>query len=339
MRSYLASKPPSQIDPSWFNWSIDDFATIDPESNEIAALLYVTRKREIGIIYKPTPVTKQDGTLLGIVGNMFSEKCTPAFLKIDGDEVGSCYAIQKHGEIPSEHRPETPLQADIVKGTNYKNYPHEISMWVIPNLSPLPFGKKIEQTSFDDAFIEEMATISKHHGMWAKLMGKVIDQAVTDESDVPIIAKRLLDSVGTRTRDPCRAASKGFRNATIPTSAPFVEISFLGQKFTDQQATLRSYFERNPTPARVEEPPVEIDEGLIQVVGTVATEPATNAPPDKEFYRVMIETMKNLQSGASIQNRKNRRRIARPRGDRRRRQAPNEHDKADVRVDEDSRLG
>ncbi len=176
-------------------------------------------------------------------------------------------------------------------------------MWVIPNLSPLPFGGKIEQTSFDDAFIEEMATISKHHGMWAKLMGEVIDQAVTKESDVPTIAKMLLDSSGTRNRDPCRAASKGFRSATIPTSAPFVKISSLGQKFPEQQATLHSYFEHNPTPARTGELPADVEEPVIQVISTAATDAATNGP-DKEFYRVMIETMKNLQSGAPIQNQK-----------------------------------
>ena len=110
---------------------------------------------------------------------------------------------KKHEDIPSKHHPEMPLQADIVKGTNYQNYPHKISMLVIPNLSPLPFGKKIEQTSFNDAFIEEMATISKDHGVWAKLMSKVIDQAVTNESNVPTIAKRLLDSSGMHNQDPC----------------------------------------------------------------------------------------------------------------------------------------
>jgi hypothetical protein len=102
-------------------------------------------------------------------------------------------------------------------------------MLVIPNLSPLPFGKKIEQTSFDDAFIEEMATISKDHGVWAKLMSKVIDQAITNKSNVPTIAKRLLNLSGMRNQDPCHAASKGFRNAFIPTSAPFVKNSSLGQ--------------------------------------------------------------------------------------------------------------
>jgi hypothetical protein len=236
---------------------------------------------------------------------MFSKKCTPAFFKIDGDEIGLCYAIQKHEEIPTKHWAEISLQADIVKGTNYEDYPHEISMWVIPDLSPLPFGATIKQTSFDDAFIKEMGKFSKYHGMWAKLMAKVINQAVTEESDVPTIARRLINSSGTRNCDPCRIARKGIRSATSPTSAPFSEISSLGKKFPEQQATLCSYFERNPTPARVEELPADAlqEEPRAQVISTAATNVVTDGP-DKEFYRVMIETMKNLQNGAPIQNQK-----------------------------------
>jgi hypothetical protein len=172
-------------------------------------------------------------------------------------------------------------------------------MWVIPNLSPLPFQAKIKQTLFDDAFIKEMGMISKYHGMWAKLMAEVIDQAMTKESNVPTIAKRLIDSSGTRNRDPCHTSSKGFRSATIPTSTPFVKISFLGKKIPEQQATLCSYFEPNPAPARAEEPPA--DAPRVQVVSTAATDAVTGRP-DKEFYRVMIKTMKNLQNGAPIQN-------------------------------------
>ncbi len=85
MWSYLTSTPPSQVDSSWFAWSLGDFTNNNLESDKIAALLYITRKNEIGIIYKPTPIKKPDGTLVGIIGNMFSEKCTPAFFKINGD--------------------------------------------------------------------------------------------------------------------------------------------------------------------------------------------------------------------------------------------------------------
>ncbi len=150
-----------------------------------------------------------------------------------------------------------------------------------------------------------MGMISKYHGMWAKLMAEVIDQAVTKESDVPTIAKRLIDLSGTRNRNPCHAASKGFRSATIPTSPPFVKISPFGKKIPEQQATLCSYFEHNPTPAHVEEPPTDAlqEEPRVQVVSTAATNAVTDGP-DKEFYRVMIETMKKLQNGAPIQNQK-----------------------------------
>ncbi len=134
-------------------------------------------------------------------------------------------------------------------------------------------------------------------------MSKVIDQAVTNKSNVPKIAKRLLDSSGTHNQDPCRAARKGFRNAFIPTSVPFVEISSLGQRFSEEQATLCSYFKRNPTPAHAEEPSTDVDEPVIQVVSATATNAATNGP-DKEFYRVMIETMKTLQSSVPIQSQK-----------------------------------
>ncbi len=150
-----------------------------------------------------------------------------------------------------------------------------------------------------------MGTISKYHGMWAKLMARVIDQAVTKESNVPTIAKRLINSSGTCNRDPCHAASKGFRSATIPTSAPFDKISSLGKKIPNQQATLCSYFERNPTPACAEESPTDAlqEEPRVQVISTAATNAATGRP-DKEFYRVMIKTMKKMQNGAPIQNQK-----------------------------------
>jgi hypothetical protein len=236
---------------------------------------------------------------------MFSKKCTPAFFKINGDKLGLCYAIQKHEEISTEHWPEISLQADIVEGTNYEDCPHKISMWVIPNQSPLPFGAKIEQTLFDNAFIKEMGMISKYHGMRAKLMAEVINQAMTKESNVPTIAKRVIHLSGTRNCNPCCAGSKGFRSATIPTSAPFVKISSLGKKFPKQQATPCSYFERNPTPAHVEEPPADAlqEEPRVQVVSTAVNNAVTDGP-DKEFCRVMIKTIKKLQNGAPIQNKK-----------------------------------
>jgi hypothetical protein len=84
MRSYLVSKPPSKIDPVWLNWTAEDFKRLDPESNQIAALVYITQRKNVCAIYKPTPIKNDDGTLSGIIGNMLDEITTPAFIKIGG---------------------------------------------------------------------------------------------------------------------------------------------------------------------------------------------------------------------------------------------------------------
>jgi hypothetical protein len=54
--TYLTLKPPSKIDPNWITWSLNDFTNLDPHSKSVAALIYVTRKRDIGVIFKPTPM-------------------------------------------------------------------------------------------------------------------------------------------------------------------------------------------------------------------------------------------------------------------------------------------
>jgi hypothetical protein len=88
MCSYLISKPLSKIDVGLINWSAEDFKNLDPESNQIAALVFFTQKLNICTIYKPMPVKNDSGSLSGIIGNMLDEKSTPAFIKIDGKEVG-----------------------------------------------------------------------------------------------------------------------------------------------------------------------------------------------------------------------------------------------------------
>jgi hypothetical protein len=54
--TYLTLKPPFKIDPNWITWSLNNFANLDPHSESVAALIYVTPKRDIGVIFKPTPV-------------------------------------------------------------------------------------------------------------------------------------------------------------------------------------------------------------------------------------------------------------------------------------------
>jgi hypothetical protein len=51
-------------------------------SEQIVALLFINEKKEIGIIYRPTPVVSTDGKLvLGIIGNMLEEGSTPTIIK------------------------------------------------------------------------------------------------------------------------------------------------------------------------------------------------------------------------------------------------------------------
>jgi hypothetical protein len=113
MRSYLISKPPSQLNPSWIDWSLGNFITLDPESEQVVALLYITRKREIGIIFKSIPVENQDRNFEGIIGHVLSNKSTPVFLKLNANEVGLCYAIQDYNKLPANCRPAIPLKANI----------------------------------------------------------------------------------------------------------------------------------------------------------------------------------------------------------------------------------
>jgi hypothetical protein len=61
MRLYIISKPPLVVDREWIHWSTADYKSIDPDSNSIAALIFIMRRMEIKIIYKPTPVADDKG--------------------------------------------------------------------------------------------------------------------------------------------------------------------------------------------------------------------------------------------------------------------------------------
>jgi hypothetical protein len=90
--------------------------------------------------------------------------------------------------------------------------------------------------------------MSEEHGFWARMMNLILEQANT-ESDVTTIVKRMINAKTSTLHDPCRAATKGFFKAYIPSSGPFIKISFIGRRHETKQAILRTYFEHNPTPA------------------------------------------------------------------------------------------
>ena len=309
MRSYSLSKPPSTIDPNWIFWSSADFENLSPDSNEIAALLYVTRKKEICLLYKPTPI-KVDGVFLGIMGNLFDEGSTPAIVVLEAEEIGSCFAVQDHDGLPEKYRPEIPLEENMVSGTGWENAEMDISLISLPNLAPIPFGIDFQSHTFDDAFAKEMKNISVDHGFWAKALVDIIEQTELND-DAINIAERLISSrVSSRARDHTRAATKGIRDAKIASSGPFIESSLAGKKYEKEQEHVRTFFHRNPTPTRVELN--DDDAPTIPIISTQApldhtlppASPAaapflpqinnTNPPPN--FYTQLIETMKKMQA-------------------------------------------
>jgi hypothetical protein len=192
MRHYTMSNPPSAVNPEWNYWSKNDLGkSIEPE--QISSLLFITRKKEICVINKPTPVFNDKGKLSAIIGNIFNEGSTPAFFKIDNDNVGSCYAIHEHNEVPAEYRPETPLPVDLVKETDWEDATNKNFLIAIPTLVPLPYGKDIESTTFNDDFTEEMKNISSKHSFWAKSIADVINQVET-ENHTEKVFNRIISS-------------------------------------------------------------------------------------------------------------------------------------------------
>jgi hypothetical protein len=310
MRLYSVSKPPSAISADWIHWTKSNFKTIEADS--ISALLFITRNKEIEIIYKPTPIINDaNGGFEGIMGNMFDDGSTPAIIKIDGDDIGSCTTIQVFPDLPSAFRPEFPLLADSVKETEWQEAKKELALIVIPTMAPLPYGTDIKSTEIDDDFIDEMQKLSPEHGFWAKMMVDAHEQYASD-FDTSQVVKNLSATTSSTRRDPCNAASKGFREATFSLSGPIVIASRPRNKHEREQKIVRDFFYRNPTPARPV--PVEEDEDdgddapEIQVhatkepnLGATATINPTAANSSAEFYSQLLETLKTINQTAPAQ--------------------------------------
>ena len=266
----------------------------------------MTRKKEISVVYMPTPVIDKD-ELACIIGNMFDESSSPAFFKIDSDEIGSCCAILEHPKIPPEFRPEIALQSDSVKDTDWEDAQIEIALVAIPTFAPIPYGVEIKSTMLDENFFEEMKAISSAHGFWAQTMNDVVEQHEVDNHTETVL-KRITSSVPvSSSRDQARAATKGLRGM-IFASCPYVDPSLLSRRndrFEADQEKLKAFFRRNPTPARVET--VDDDENIDEFLVRSTTAPSASLPPGiaavavgpnppPEFFTQLIETMKNIQA-------------------------------------------
>jgi hypothetical protein len=272
---YTVSKPPSVVNPKWIFWSKHNLGqSITPE--QVSSLVFITRNKEICVLYKPTPVFNDRNELTAIIGNMFNESSSPAFFKIEKDEIGSCDAIRDFNLIPAAFRPKIALQSDLVKDTDWEHVDMEIALIAIPTLALLPYGKEIKSSILDDDFIEEMQGILSNHGFWVQTMNNVIDQFETDNHTETVL-KRLISSVPpSNSCDPACAATKGIRNMTFA-SNPFADVSLLGKNsFEADQEKMKEFYHRNPTPACVEE---NDDDENIKKVHIPMYGTRTNQPP------------------------------------------------------------
>jgi hypothetical protein len=257
------------------------------------------------VLYKPTPVFNDRNELNAIIGNMFDKSSSPAFFKIDKDEIRFCYAIRDFNLVPAEFHPKIALRADLVKDTDWDEANMEITLIAIPTLAPLPYGKEMKSAILDDGFIKEMKGISNKHGFWAQTMSNVINQFKVDNHTKTVL-KRMTSSVPVSTScDLACAMTKGLRGMTFA-SSPFVDTSLLGKdSFEAHQEKMKEFYRRNPTPAHVEDNDDDEDTNEVNIpMHSIATNqpllviPAafmnTNPPP--EFYAQLIETMKNIQA-------------------------------------------
>jgi hypothetical protein len=304
MVCYTASKPPSVVNPEWIFWSKNDYGqSIVPK--QVSSLLFITRKKEICVIYKPTPVFNDGNKLTAIIGNMFDESSSLALFRINKDEISSCYAIREFNLVPTEFCPQITLQADSVKDTDWEFTSTEILLVAIPTQVPLPYNKEIKSTTRDDEFDGEMQGISNEHGFWAKTVHDIIKQAKLD-NHTDTVFKRMTNSAAiSSSRDPACAATKGFRTMTFA-SNPLVNVSLLGKNiFKAAQETMKEFFCRNPTPAHVEDldDEEETEEVQIPVISAIANQAPPAAPalasitnPPADFFAQLIETIKNIQA-------------------------------------------
>ena len=313
MRLYSASKPPSPINSDWIHWTNKShFKNIEADSNQISALLFITRNKEIEIIYKPTPIINDaNDQFEGIMGNMFDDGSTPAIIKIDGDDIGACTTIQVFPDLPEAFRPEFALLANSVKDTEWQEAKKELALIVIPTMAPLPYGTDIKSTELDDEFIDEMQKLSPEHGFWAKMMVDAHEQYASDY-DTSQVVKNLSASTSSTRRDPCNAVSKGFREATIALSGPIVLATRPRNKHEREQKIIKDFFYRNPTPARpvpAEEdeddgddaPEIPVQATTAPIQGATTTFNPTAANSSAEFYSQLLETLKTINQTAPAQ--------------------------------------
>jgi hypothetical protein len=200
---------------------------------------------------------------------------------------------------------------------------------MLPTLAPLPFGKEIKSIMLDNDFLNEMIKISPEHGFWAKMMVDAFAQEDSDHDTLPILTNLNNSKTTSKGCDPCRAATKGFRNAWPSNSGPAIDLSHVGKSHEVEQAKVKDFFYCNPTPVHPtmikedcdDEPEVVFVHSTdaasnetsaaadvsatTSTAAAISTAAATSASattaggstikhPGKAFYNQLITTMKNF---------------------------------------------
>jgi hypothetical protein len=105
----------------------------------------------------------------------------------------------------------------------------------IPTLVPLPYGKEIESTTFNDDFAEEIQNISSEH-IFGQRAWPMSSTKLNQEPHRESFNKIISSTAPSRTRDPACAATKGLRTMTFIPS-PFIETSLVGKSFEAKQVS------------------------------------------------------------------------------------------------------
>ena len=300
---YSKSKPPSKVDRNWIYWSRGDFEKVDHDS--ISALVVIGKKGLVNTIYKPTPVLNSVGKLEAIVGNIHDMKNTQSIFKIDGDEVGSCFAIEKHETIPENHRPEVPLGVDAVKSTCYEDAEDELALIALPNAAPLPYGFKLKSSQLDEDFVDEMEKISDDHGFWARQMYNAFDQYDKDhgtEQVVENLTNMIKNEPSTRKKklSASDSATKNFSTVSRAAAGPIVDIVRVGEEHEAEQNVVKSYFMPNPTPQPHTLPdvagmPHPVLEQMIETLKSIGSNLTSNQPTNIIVASQQVEEDKEMQ--------------------------------------------
>jgi hypothetical protein len=170
----------------------------------------------------------------------------PANIKVDGNNIGSCFTIQTFADIPNIFCPEIPLLADSDKNTKWEEANKEIALIIIPTLTLLLYDMDIKSIVLDNDFIKEMQQLSVKHRFYAKMMVDAHEQYASDFDNSLVIKNLTIASMTSARCNPCQVAMKGFRDAMHTIPGLIVHTSRPVKNMSTSKITSRIFFLSKP---------------------------------------------------------------------------------------------